>query len=465
MNYAPKHQRKPWSGFPSSGLAGQPIHGLQRPPESSQRPRGEAYPRPNIVLSALFAVFFLFNFPAFTIQLANDPLTGQFVGSPVLAIMTSCGEVFVSVVIISSKDCQKILKRVWPIHVMIALMLASTLWSLNPSATVQVSFRVAATLLLGVAIVGYMPGLQSIKFITRTMVLGCVLSIIWVFAYPETSVHQSTDPLQSVHAGLWRGIFSHKQGLGLFSGFVLGLLFVYRTRVFPAVLLIPAAAAGAACLLGSASATGLILPFLITSLFAVGGWISSASPGSRKNYLIISAGVSGILLVGFHFGAFDFVITNVLGKSTDLTGRADFWPITIDHFNNSGRSILGGGIGANFASVLSEWSIDNGYLDMLIYFGYLGTGLLFYVFGCIFARSLKALQSGTLEQVLLAAFPFGIFTAILIANVTESNFLNKHFCTVLTAVAISILFDERTGVFQTVSKNENGRARSRLLQK
>jgi exopolysaccharide production protein ExoQ len=145
----------------------------------------------------------------------------------------------------------------------------------------------------------------------------------------------------------------------------------------------------------------------------------------------------------FKTGILNFVIVDVLGKASDLSGRADFWQIALANFDGSGRSLLGGGLGSGFALDLSEWSIDNGYIDMLIDFGYLIVPVLFGLYVIILWKGVKLLLASSREIAATNVFPFGILTVILIANITESNFMSKCYGTILTAVAVGLLFEER----------------------
>ena len=422
---------------------------LRPQPASPSALLSDPSPPPNIVIRTLFVLFFVFDFPAFTLQLAMDK-AGEFTGSPVIAAMTLAGELFAAIVILTSRDARGLAKRSWPVLAMIGLGLMSALWSVNPKATLDVTIRVAGTLLLGLAIVGRMPHFQGVRSVIRTMVLGCVLSLAWVFIFPESAVHQTDDAYQTVHAGLWRGIFTHKQGLGYFSGLTTGLLLFYRTSVFSPVVLIGAIACALTCLIGTQSATGFISMVLTPLIFYAGRVVILSPPSARRGKLMMLMVTFLVVGAAFQTGLLNFVITNGLGKSTDLTGRADFWPIAIANLKSSGRSWLGGGLGAGFASDLSEWSIDNGYLDMLIDFGYLTVPILFWLYGVILWKSIKLLLKTPREFAAANVFPFGILMVILIVNITESNFMTKTCSTVLTAVAAGLVFERRNHVPDTV---------------
>ena len=201
----------------------------------------------------LFTVFLVFNFPAFTVQLAMDPISGRFTGSPVLQLATIGAEIFAFAIILSSRTMIFFVLKCWPILVLVSLSFISVTWSRNPAATIHQANTYMTSALLGLALVGTLPGFQSIRFSVRVMVLGCILSIAWVLIFPAAAVHQVTDAYQTVHAGLWRGIFSHKQGLGYFAGLTTGLLIFYRTKIFPLPILIVSIVCSSACLVGTES--------------------------------------------------------------------------------------------------------------------------------------------------------------------------------------------------------------------
>jgi hypothetical protein len=400
-------------------------------------------PSPNLAIRLLFAIFYILDFPAFTYQLALDPTTGQWTGSQFISIMTLLAELFAIGVILASRDIRKLTWRCWPIVTLMVIAFLSFVWSQNPKETIGVAFRLSGTFLLGLALVGRMPHFQSIRFVVRTMTFGCALSIAWVYIFPDIAVHQATDVYQSVHAGLWRGIFSHKQGLGYFAGLTGGLLLFYRTRIFPLFLLAPALACAIIALVGTGSATGMITLGLTPAFFYAGYAVARAKPAARKAVLWRYLAILFTAGVAYEAGLLNFFIVQVLGKSTDLTGRADIWPITIANFNASGAALLGGGFGANFAVNLSEWSVDNGYIDKLIEFGYATSPVIFISYGAMLVASIKLLLKTPSNIAMTNIFPFGILMVILFVNISESNFMTKCFSTVLTAMAVGIIYEER----------------------
>jgi len=402
----------------------------------------EMGPPPSLLVRALMVCFFVFDFPAFTLQLATDASTGRFTGSPVFAVMTVAGNVFVAILFSSSQEVRQLAKRTWPVLAMLGLGLISTAWSINPKATIAVTIRNAGAFYLAIAIVALMPGFRGVRFVIRTLVLGCALSMAWVFIFPDAAVHHETDIIQAVHAGLWRGIFSHKQGLGVFAGLTTGLLLVYRTLIFQPVVLVGAIACCLTCLVGSGSATGFITMILVLLVFYLSLFVARSPQEARKGRLLAVAVIFVASGIAFKGGLLDPVI-HLLGKSSDLTGRADLWPLEIAAFNSSGRSWLGGGLGGGLALDISEWSIDNGYLDMIIEFGYLVAPILFMLYGLILWKGALFLINSPRESASTSIFPFAIWIIILIDNITESGFMSKTYITIISILAIALLYEER----------------------
>ena len=398
--------------------------------------------KPNFLLRIVFAIFTVFNFPAFTIQLAMDN-SGRWVGSPALQIVTISSELFVFALILSSRNVRNLVLRCWPVWGLIAIAFLSTVWSRNPTATIHASNTYMTTALFGLTMVGALPQFKCVQFVVRTMAMGCLLSILWVLLFPEVAIHQLTDPYQTVHAGLWRGVFSHKQGLGYFSGLTTGLLLFYRTSIFPMPILAFFLACSSTCLVATQSATGIVAA-VITPAFLYAAYLITKFPVSLRKAMFLKFAIGlAAIGIGYKIGLLNYVIVQILGKSTDLTGRADFWPIILQNFYNSGLSLFGGGYGAQIASELSEWSVDNGYVDKFLEFGYVFSPVVYEIFAVILWGGIRLLLTTRKEDARTNIFPFAIWSVILIVNITESNFMTKCLSTVLTSIAVGLIFQQK----------------------
>jgi O-antigen ligase len=385
----------------------------------------------------------LFLFPAFTFQLAFDQINFKFTSSPILQTISAGTELIALTTIFGSRDISRMMQSCRPILIMIALAFVSTAWSIDRAATIKASNVFATVCLFSIALVGRLGPTNCVRFVIRMMVLGCALSIFWVIVFPNEAIHHATDQSQSVHSGLWRGIFTHKQGLGVFAGLTTGLLLFYGRIAFnsPPVRVI-AIICGLACMIGTESTTGfltaVITPALLYGTFAVTKFPRGAR-SAKFNTLLLT----GLAVVGaFHLGVLDFV-PRLLGKSSDLTGRTDIWPLAMEFFRNSGSALLGGGFGSGFAGYVIDAPIDSGYIDKIIEFGYVGSTVVFAMYVWILLAGRRLIIETSPTRAAIDIFPFSVVTVVMIINITEGLFMEKHITTVLTAIAAGLAFQAK----------------------
>jgi exopolysaccharide production protein ExoQ len=396
------------------------------------------------LLRICFMVGLLFLFPAFTFELAFDQINFKFTSSPILQTISAGTELIALITIFGSRKISRMVQSCWPFLIMIALAFMSTIWSIDRAATIKASNVFATVALFSFALVGRLGAIDCVRFVIRMMVLGCVLSIIWVIVFPNEAIHQAVDQAQAIHAGLWRGIFTHKQGLGVFAGLTTGLMLFYGGIAFSSPpVRVAAIMSGIACMIGTESTTGfltaVITPALLYGTYAVTKLPRGARSGKFNTLLL-----SGLALVAaFHLGVLDFV-PRLLGKSSDLTGRTDIWPLAMEFFKNSGAVLLGGGFGSGFAGYIIDAPIDSGYIDKIIEFGYLGSTVVFAMHLWILLAGRRLVIEASPERAAIDVFPFCVVTIVMVINITEGLFMEKHITTVLTAIAAALTVQSRT---------------------
>jgi hypothetical protein len=142
----------------------------------------------------------------------------------------------------------------------VVLALASSAWSDAPKQV----FRDAATLTaLWLALpwvihrLGAAAAVRlSLHLIAAVVVASCLLAI----AVPAIGRHTGAELVQAVHAGRWRGLFGHKNGLGAWAAYGSVFLFTHsRLAGGPRLYWRFAAICALACLIFSGSSTGLIM--------------------------------------------------------------------------------------------------------------------------------------------------------------------------------------------------------------
>lgn len=394
-------------------------------------------------MRACFMVGLLFLFPAFTFQLAFDQINFKFTSSPILQIISAGSELIALSTIFGSRAISRMVGLCRPILIMIALAFISTIWSIDRAGTIRASNVFATTSLFSLALLGRFGPTECLRFVIRMMVLGCALSIVWVIVFPQEAIHQAADQAQSVHAGLWRGIFTHKQGLGVFAGLTTGLLLFYGKIAFGSPpLRVAALMCGIACMIGTQSTTGF-LTAVITPALLYGTYMVAKFPLAARSAKFNVLLLSGLVVVAsFHLGVLDFV-PRLLGKSSDLTGRTDIWPLALENFKNSGFALLGGGFGSGFAADVIDAPIDSGYIDKIIEFGYLGSTVIFAMYVWMLLAGRRLIIETSPERAAFDIFPFSILAVIMVINITEGLFMAKHITTVLVAIAAGLTVRDR----------------------
>lgn len=405
-----------------------------------------AEPTGGAFLQLMFAAGMIFISGAFTLQLAHDNESGGFVGSAILGMVTALTGILGVLLTLTSRNALRSLIRFWPLLALVALAFLSTAWSFDRSVTLRRSVALLSTVLFVLAMVMRLSPTQCIRLIVRVMVLECALSIVWVALFPDAAIHQLTDPGQTQHAGAWRGIFSHKNQLGLFAGLTAGLLTFYgslalRSPIFTILGILCAIV----CLLGAGSMTGWLTMFITAGiLYLLYGIATRLAEGVRNlalNLLLIAILFVCLLWI-YDFLAF---LPMLLGKSSDISGRTDYWDIAMDVFYGSGATLLGGGYFVGLSFMFPEFVyVDNGHIHILLQFGYLGSALVVaFVFWLLFAGKRLVVRTSR-ELVMQDIFPMAIVLVLAFENIAETNFLwPKHLSVVLTVLAVAIAVQRR----------------------
>lgn len=392
--------------------------------------------RTGIGTSLMFSIGLLFLFPAFVYWLAIDPVTMDYRSSRILQLANLYCGMIGFILVTTSSVARSIFPKCAPVLYLMFAAFASIAWSIAPAQSFRACFVFTTTSLLGIAMASRMDIISAIKLLVRTMTFGCALSILFVVVMPETAVHQATDAVQFQHAGLWRGIFSHKQGLGVFAGMTTALLMFYGGAALGPAKIV-GLALSITCLVGSGSATGLLLAIVGTAMLYGTNLMAKQLRAVRKAMLMTLVISTALVLFAFQAGLLDF-IPELLGKSSDLTGRAESWPFVRASMADSGRSLLGGGFGSGFTAFVAPGiSIDNGYLDKLVEFGYIGLSFVIFAYAKGLIKGAKLILKTTRQDSRYLIFPFNMIFLMMFENIAESTFMMKNITTVMFAMCVA----------------------------
>jgi exopolysaccharide production protein ExoQ len=132
----------------------------------------------------------------------------------------------------------------------------------------------------------------------------------------------SVGRMREVHVGAWSGVWMEKQGLGFFAGHfaMIGVaLAMFGRRNWPWLLAVPLAGV---LILGATGRSAMLMAFLGVAVLV---WARMLQMGPR---LAIASSWLGLVGASIAFlGVFYLSdeILGFLGRSSDITGRAELW--------------------------------------------------------------------------------------------------------------------------------------------
>jgi O-antigen ligase len=307
------------------------------------------------------------------------------------------------------------------------LLLCSAAWSVNPGATISGGIQY---FFLVIAAVGVAENLESDDFmdlLAWVCFLSAIASLVLLVVSPASAFGEGGD---------FRGIFSQKNPCG--QAMLIGALASLhrlrvgkRSRLLTLIMLFVIIFVA----LKSESMTSLLAIFLFVGL-------GLALQFLRKAAIIILAPVA--LIAAFNWAS----LSEMLGKTTTLTGRTDIWAYVIPYMYQ--RPMLGWGYGAFWSTnnpvawiIANElhWyapEAHNGILEILLSVGLIGLVLFIYLWGRTVSLSLECMRT---SESAMAITCFLMCAGVVVVGVAETVLL---YCEGITCVfLITGFFCER----------------------
>jgi O-antigen ligase len=394
-------------------------------------------------LTLVFGLFFLSNATAFLYVVWIVPEI-VFMELVVLALFAAFS-VWILKRFNLVSDFWKSLKRNWFILPFLAFSALSIFWSVYW----QVSLYRWLILVLTVSTGGYIGVRYEVRQIIRFL---SVFGVYILFISVIVIVFLPTNGIMNYYniQGAWRGIYWHKNHMGMIASFVyilvlINLIYSLPSKrkaaltwgilyLFSLVFLFQTDSAGAYF------TTIFLYGVVFLSLF----FLKFKHNLRLPHYLIMIAFMSVAALVLYLNLDFFFGIFN---RNTSLTGRIPMWSHLFEMYFDT-RPIFGYGFNAFWyiEPYRVEMALtigypdqiviaDNGFIDILINTGYMGLALFALFYLAAWWRSVKYAITAT---DIIGFFPLILMSYTLIANVSWSLiFENESF---FMLVMISLLF-------------------------
>ena len=267
---------------------------------------------------------------------------------------------------------------------------ASAMWSTDTMTTIRnagglVAMAVALPVLLNR--IGIEQATRVVVSVTAFVLVASFALAVFV---PEIGRHSGLEMVQSSHVGRWRGIFSHKNGLGAWAAIGSVILFTHGRYGFRSPVMRGLAWMSAlACLVMSQSVTALGTAGFMGASWVTLGVMRRTSPAAGFVFaVLIGLGcTAAILTVGDQ-------LFELVGRDSTFTGRSLIWAVAF-HFIDK-QPLLGFGFttfgGPEFLALLADTfgqalpGPESAYLLILLETGIIGLALFMIPF-LVAARS------------------------------------------------------------------------------
>ena len=304
----------------------------------------------------------------------------------------------------------------------LALILVTTLWSVEPMITFTNAIELVGTTLVGYYIVTRFTLTQFMSILTITFAVIGLLSFGFIFGAPA---HGRMD----WGAGAWSGIYQEKNNLAAVAALavVSQLILLTQLRGRARITGFLALAVFVILLVGANSATAFVDAAAVLGVsFALLGCRSRRYRSLTWAALLVSAIALTVTVCVTSTDA----LFSLVGRQSNLTGRADFWPYLqaaiADRpvfgygYNAFFRSAIGKDDLANYVIQAGGWSpyhAHNSFLQITLDAGYIGLAALVLLVLIALLRGIMAVRRDASPT---AVWPFAIVLYLLLGSFTET---------------------------------------------
>jgi O-antigen ligase len=326
----------------------------------------------------------------------------------------------------------------WHIVALYFVAAASLFWSDAPGATAPKLVALNGSLVISCYLATRFDAQSLLKILAGVFLASMVLCFLFGIFVPGISI-ESGD-----FAGMWQGIYTHKNTLGLnmalaFAAYLALATGRHRSKIFYLL-----AAFALLLVLLSQSSTSLVLCLISLIAFASRGLL-------RRHFRIAVTLLTVVLGVLFTMD-WEAILTKgleLIDRDPTLTGRTDVWVASV---LTSDRSWLGYGYGAFWRGVdgpsLSVWKLSgweafyshNGFLDVWLDLGFFGLGVVVLGIAITFRSALLRWKAHPLPENLWHVL---FLLYLIVSNLSEGTILGINALTWILYVAISIQLQEQ----------------------
>jgi O-antigen ligase len=326
------------------------------------------------------------------------------------------------------------------IWLMLAIAVASLMWSSDRSTSIKSCIQLLGTTIFGLYFGTRYSIKEQIKLLGFVSGLILVLSIIFIVALPKYGI------MAAVHAGAIRGIFTHKN----FFGQVLslsGILLFMLTSVFPKKKFVLYTGLGLVILLLllARSTTSMINTLVLLSALSLYRTFRLKFMLMIPTFLLLA---TLSIFLYFLYTENSEILFNIVGKDATLTGRTDIWSFVWEMIQKRfwlgyGFASFWNGLDGPSAYVVRavNWDVPyahNAWLELWLELGLIG--LSTYVIGFVI-NIIRSIWWARTTSGTDGLWPLIYLTYIVMSTITEGRLVgeNNLYWVLYTALSISMI--------------------------
>ena len=311
----------------------------------------------------------------------------------------------------------RLVRRLWPVFLLVALSCLSVAWSVVPAVSLRRSIGLAGTTLFASFLAIYFRPSEIWRLLATVFLVAASLSLVFALLLPSLGVHPT-----GVHEGAWRGAFMHKNIMGKMMALgVITFTIALATGTYPrawarigwllCALLVALSTSRSAWVVTIA----VLLAYPLTRL---------ARAGTLAVIPVLIGSILGGAGLGLWFSQNSDQLFSALGRDATLTGRVPLWGVALSYMPD--RLLLGHGYRAFWFDEqgpagqvwqLVGWMPTDGHnslVDQMLELGIVGTVLLLGAF-VMYVRNAVAVVRGTdplLGRVLFALLAYVVWGSL-----------------------------------------------------
>ena len=338
--------------------------------------------------------------------------------------------IFAFTILIIALRFKLIAPLLWRMRLLLLLSLLpylSHFWSDFPEYSSKFGLFVFGTTLVGIYFAGRYTVREQLNFLGWVFGTIIGLCLLFIFLLPGSGIDTG------MHAGAWRGVFWHKNNLGIYM--TLSAIFFCLTAQADRIpwrknLYWLLCAVSVVMMVMSTSKSALIVfaaTFVLLLCCYVLRWNDLISIPIFLSLFVIGSGVTLWLIQSV-----DKILV-LLGKGTTLSGRTDIWN-SVYHYIQQ-RPLLGHGYAGFWVDIgqarfvwrdigFEAVNSHNGFLDLLLDLGFVSLVLFLAIYIMAYARLLLLIRR---SRNIKMFWPLLFLSLFLMYNFAEAQILKSSF--------------------------------------